>query len=68
MSTVVSSGEPLLSKLVRNLAVLRYIFQAIPVTDSWHPVFERYIGQLGDQVKGWASIQLRSPLRLMIPA
>ncbi len=52
MSTVVSSGEPLLSKLVRNLAVLRYIFQAIPVTDSWHPVFERYIGQLGDQVKG----------------
>ncbi|HEV3501330.1 MAG TPA: M14 family metallopeptidase [Bradyrhizobium sp.] len=52
MTTVVSRGEPLLSRLVRNLAVLRYIFQAIPATDSWHPVFERYIGQLGDQVKG----------------
>jgi hypothetical protein len=37
---------------VRNLAVLRYIFQAIPATDSWHPVFVRYIGQLGDQVQG----------------
>jgi hypothetical protein len=52
MTTVVGRGEPLLGRLVRNLAVLRYIFQAIPTTDSWHPVFERYIGQLGDQVKG----------------
>jgi murein tripeptide amidase MpaA len=52
MTTVVGSGEPLLRTLVRNLAVLRYIFQSIPTTDSWHPVFERYIRQLGDQVKG----------------
>lgn len=48
----VKSGEPLLRKLVRNLAVLRYIFQAIPVADSWHPVFERYLSQLGDQIAG----------------
>jgi len=48
----VKLGEPLLAKLVRNLAVLRYIFEAIPPSDSWHPVFVRYIGQLGDQVKG----------------
>ena len=52
MTTIVSAGEPLLGRLVRNLAALRYIFQAIPAADSWHPVFERYIGQLAGQVKG----------------
>jgi zinc carboxypeptidase len=48
----IGSGEPLLRKLVRNLAALRYIFQAIPVTDAWHPVFVRYLYQLGDQIAG----------------
>ncbi|HEY7055686.1 MAG TPA: hypothetical protein VH458_04135, partial [Vicinamibacterales bacterium] len=48
----VKTGRSLLGKAVRNLAVLRYILQAIPATDSWHPVFERYIRQLGDQVDG----------------
>jgi hypothetical protein len=52
LAVVVSSGRPLLEKLVRNLAVLRYIFQAIPTTDSWHPVFARYIAQLSGQVAG----------------
>lgn len=52
VNVVVKSGEPLLRKLVRNLAVLRYVFQAIPATDSWHPVFERYLSQLGDQIAG----------------
>jgi hypothetical protein len=49
---VVGSGESLLRKLVRNLAALRYIFQSIPVTDAWHPVFVRYLNQLGDQIAG----------------
>jgi hypothetical protein len=49
---VVGSGEPLLRKLVRNLAALRYIFQAIAATDAWHPVFVRYLYQLGDQIAG----------------
>jgi hypothetical protein len=48
----VKTGEPLIRKLVRNLAVLRYIFQAIPTTDSWHPVFVRYIAQLSNQIAG----------------
>ena len=48
----VGAGEPLLRKLVRHLAALRYIFQAIPVTDPWHPVFVRYLDQLGDQIAG----------------
>jgi murein tripeptide amidase MpaA len=52
IAVAVKSGEPLLRKLVRNLAALRYILQAIPATDSWHPVFERYIAQLGGQVSG----------------
>jgi murein tripeptide amidase MpaA len=49
---VVGSGEPLVRKLVRHLAALRYIFQAIPTTDAWHPVFVRYLYQLGDQIAG----------------
>ncbi len=52
LNVVVKSGEPLLRKLVRNLAVLRYVFQAIPRADSWHPVFVRYLSQLGDQIAG----------------
>jgi hypothetical protein len=52
VTVAVKIGEPLLAKLVRNLAVLRYIFEAIPPADSWHPVFVRYIGQLSDQIKG----------------
>lgn len=49
---VVGSGEPLLRKLVRHLAALRYIFQAVPATDVWHPVLVRYLYQLGDQIAG----------------
>jgi len=48
----VGSGELLIRKLVRKLAVLRYILPAIPLSDAWHPVFVRYISQLGDQVAG----------------
>ena len=51
LRVAVKLGDPLLSKLVRNLAVLRYIFQAIPQADSWHPVFVRYIDQLANQIK-----------------
>jgi len=49
---LVEQGDPLLRIQIRNLAVLRYIFEAIPKTDSWRPVFERYIDQLADKVKG----------------
>jgi murein tripeptide amidase MpaA len=52
VTVAVKIGDPLLHKAVRNLAVLRYILDAIPATDSWHPVFVRYIGQLSDQVSG----------------
>jgi hypothetical protein len=52
VSVAVKVSEPLLAKLVRNYAVLRYIFEAIPSANSWHPVFVRYIKQLGDQIQG----------------
>ncbi len=52
LNVVVKAGDPLLRKLVRQLAVLRYIFQAIPAADSWHPIFVRYLAQLGEQVAG----------------
>jgi murein tripeptide amidase MpaA len=52
VGVAVRAGDPLLARLVRHLAVLRYIFQAIPSADLWHPVFERYIRQLGEQVAG----------------
>ena len=32
--------------------MLRYIYEAIPKSDSWHPVFGRYIDQLGVKVRG----------------
>ena len=52
LRVAVKIGDALLSKLVRNYAVLKYIFEAIPLSDPWRPVFVRYIAQLGDQIKG----------------
>lgn len=52
VTVVVKIGEPMLEKLVRNYSVLRYIFEAIPAADSWHPVFVRYLKQLGSQIQG----------------
>jgi len=34
----------------RNLALLRWIFAAIPSTDRWYPVFSRYLGVLAQQI------------------
>ncbi len=48
----VKDSPSMLGKAVRNLAVLKYIFLAIPATDQWHPVFMRYIKQLEDKVRG----------------
>lgn len=52
MTVVVKAGDPLLEKVVRNLAVLKFIQQAIPAADSWNPVFARYIGQFSDKLSG----------------
>ncbi len=52
MTIPVKIGEPLLSREVRNLAVLRYIAQAIPTNDRWYPIFVRYIDQVANKVRG----------------
>jgi len=50
MTVVVKLGDGLLHTAVRNLAVLRYIANAIPVADRWHPIFSRYIKQVAAKV------------------
>jgi hypothetical protein len=52
VNVAVKSGEKLHKKLVRNLAVLRYTFEAMAATDPWYPVFQRYLSQLGEQITG----------------
>ena len=52
MTVLVKLGDAILGRAIRNLAVLRYIQEAIPVTNHWYPVFERYIDQVAGQVKG----------------
>jgi hypothetical protein len=37
--------------LERNLSVLRHIQQAIPQSNRWYPVFERYVGELADRIR-----------------
>ena len=61
LAVAVKSGPPLLRTLVRRLAVLRYIHEAIPTSDSWRPVFDRYIGQLADQIAGLGLDPARIP-------
>jgi hypothetical protein len=48
---LVKTGPEILPRMTRNLAVLKHVAQAIPATDHWYPVFERYVGQLGDRIR-----------------
>jgi hypothetical protein len=52
VAVAVEAGRALLSKQVRHLAVLKYVLEAIPQSDNWHPVFLRYVKQLSDKVRG----------------
>jgi hypothetical protein len=47
----VTHGGELLPRLERRLAVLLHVFEAIPQGNRWHPVFERYLGELRDRVR-----------------
>jgi hypothetical protein len=35
----------------RNLSVLRHIQAAIPASNRWYPVFQRYVGELADRIR-----------------
>lgn len=54
-SIPVSTRELLLEPEARRLSVLRHIARAIPEDDQWHPVFSRYLAQIGDRVSGFGA-------------
>lgn len=49
----VSHSALLVADAERDLAALRGIGATIPTTDRWYPVFQQYLKQLGDQVRGF---------------
>jgi len=38
---------------IDKLAILRYVFTAMPKKDRWYPVFERYLYEIGERVRGF---------------
>jgi hypothetical protein len=36
-----------------KLSLLRWVFTRIPAVDPWRPVFERYLGEIADRVRGF---------------
>jgi hypothetical protein len=51
ISIPVRTREVMLEPEERLLSVLRWIQEAIPVNDRWHPVFDRYLGIIADRVR-----------------
>lgn len=49
----VSTASVLLAEEERTLSVMRHIAEAIPAGDRWYPVFQRYVGQIADRVRGF---------------
>lgn len=47
----VSTAGLMLPLEIRKLSVLRHIALSIPAGDHWRPIFDRYLGQIGDRVK-----------------
>ena len=48
---LVRTGAEILPRLIRNLSVLKHIALAIPGTNRWHPVFQRYIVELNSRIR-----------------
>jgi hypothetical protein len=49
----VRHAEQIVPRAEHDLAVLWHISEAIPAGDRWRPVFDRYLGALGDRVRGF---------------
>jgi hypothetical protein len=49
----VAGMSSLLPGEVEKLSILKYIFQAMPEKDRWYPVFERYLYEIGERVRGF---------------
>lgn len=48
----VSSADKILPDETRKLSLLKHIAQTIPTGNRWYPIFERYLEQVGDRVRG----------------
>jgi Galactose oxidase-like, Early set domain len=48
----IKTRKKILPKLTRDLAILKHIALSIPPDNRWYPVFQRYLGELGDRVRG----------------
>ena len=48
----VKKGAIILPRLKRNLSVLKRIGLSIPTDNRWHPIFQRYVSELGDRIRG----------------
>jgi hypothetical protein len=53
ITIVISSKEKLLYPEERLLAWLRWIFQTLPQTSRWYPVWLRYLEHIGGRVSGF---------------
>jgi len=49
----VAKAEELLQGFLHNLAILKHIALAIPLTNRWYPVFKRYLAELGDRIRAF---------------
>jgi hypothetical protein len=47
----VRRSEQIIGRLSHDLAVLKHIALGIPQGNRWHPVFQRYLAELGDRVR-----------------
>jgi hypothetical protein len=53
VSIPVRSKATLVEPEKRRLSVLRHIARSIPADDRWRPVFDRYVDQVADRVRGF---------------
>jgi hypothetical protein len=51
----VGDAASILPGEIRKLSLLKYVFQAMPAKDRWYPVFERYLYEIGERVRGFGA-------------
>jgi hypothetical protein len=51
-SIPVQADADILPKAVRNLSILRYIQQTIPIGSRWHPIFVRWLNGMATKITG----------------
>jgi len=57
----IRTKEVLLEPEERMLSLLRWVQKAIPKQSRWFPVFERYLGYVGDRVTGFGGDPTKVP-------